>query len=78
MAFLSSAAASAAAASSRAISLATDPPSSTEAVALVSPWPLVLASLGAGASLESSAFRRSTSFLAFAMFCYSVRVLLVS
>ena len=51
------------------ISLVTDPPSSTEAVALVSPWPLVVVGVaGVAGVADSSASRRSTSFLALAMF----------
>ena len=68
VASLRSSAASATAASSSAISFFTDPPSSTEAVALVSPWPLVWAVDVEAAGAASSASRRSTSFLALAMF----------
>jgi len=50
-------------------SLATEPPSATEAVAFVSPWPLTCyAGVTVGdAAASSSASRRSSSFLAFAM-----------
>jgi hypothetical protein len=52
-------------------SLVTDPPSATEAVALVSPWPLTWdagVSVAEEAEVASSASRRSSSFLALAMF----------
>ena len=64
---------SAAASLTSSISFLTEPPSSTEAVAFVSPcpWPFV-AGVDGVAVPESSASRRSTSFLAFAMFCAHV------
>jgi len=55
----------------RSISLATEPPSSTAAVAFVSPWPLVgadVVGVSGAEGLDSSASRRSTSALALAMF----------
>lgn len=64
-----SATTSATAALTSEISLATDPPSSTPAVAFCEWSPLMGASGVADAGADSSASSRSTSLLALAMFC---------
>ncbi|KUJ17143.1 uncharacterized protein LY89DRAFT_72783 [Mollisia scopiformis] len=69
LAALRSSATSASASFSSSISFATEPPSSTEAVALVSPLACGAGGMLPLAAAASSASSRSTSFWAFSMFC---------
>ncbi len=55
------------------ISFSTDPPSSTDAVALDSPFAWIGVTGVAGVE-DSSASRRSTSFLAFSMFYFTISI----